>query len=108
MAVRTDDLELDLIDSVLEAVTARLGHEPSWPCAEFVRQFFHWVPAQDLREREVDSLAATVLGEWEMAARRHPGEAKVRVFNPEAWGPPYTVVEIVCDDMPFLVDSVTM
>jgi len=108
MAVRTDDLELDLIDSVLEAVTARLGHEPSWPCAEFVRQFFHWVPAQDLRERDVDSLAATVLGQWEMAARRLPGEAKVRVFNPEAWGPPYTVVEIVCDDMPFLVDSITM
>jgi glutamate dehydrogenase len=108
MAVRTDDLELDLIDSVLEAVTTRLGHEPSWPCAEFVRQFFHWVPAQDLREREVDSLAATVLGEWEMAARRPPGEAKVRVFNPEAWGAPHTVVEIVCDDMPFLVDSVTM
>ncbi len=108
MAVRTDDLELDLIDSVLEAVTARLGHEPSWPCAEFVRQFFHWVPPQDLRERDVDSLAATVLGEWEMAARRMPGEAKVRVFNPEAWGSPHTVVEIVCDDMPFLVDSVTM
>ena len=108
MAVRTDDLELDLIDSVLEAVTARLGHEPSWPCAEFVRQFFHWVPPQDLRERDVDILAATVLGEWEMAARRMPGEAKVRVFNPEAWGSAHTVVEVVCDDMPFLVDSVTM
>ncbi|HTU29952.1 MAG TPA: NAD-glutamate dehydrogenase [Solirubrobacteraceae bacterium] len=108
MAVRTDDLELDLIDSVLEAVTTRLGHEPSWPCAEFVRQFFHWVPPQDLREREVSSLAETVLGEWEMAARRTPGEAKVRVFNPEASGAPHTVVEIVCDDMPFLVDSVTM
>jgi glutamate dehydrogenase len=108
MAVKTDDLELDLIDSVLEAVTARLGHEPSWPCAEFVRQFFHWVPAQDLRERELDGLAATVLGEWEMASRRVPGEAKVRVFNPEAWSSPHTVVEIVCDDMPFLVDSVTM
>ncbi|HET9125506.1 MAG TPA: NAD-glutamate dehydrogenase [Solirubrobacteraceae bacterium] len=106
--MRTDDLELDLIGSVLDAVAARLGHEPSWPCAEFVRQFFHWVPAQDLRERELDVLAGTVLGEWELSARRQPGEAKVRVFNPEAWRSPYTVVEIVCDDMPFLVDSVTM
>jgi glutamate dehydrogenase len=108
MVVRADDLELDLIDSVLEAVTARLGHEPSWACAEFVRQFFHWVPAQDLRERELDALAATVLGEWEMAARRRMGEAKVRAFNSEALTLPHTVVEIVCDDMPFLVDSVTM
>jgi glutamate dehydrogenase len=108
MAVKTDDLELDLIDSVLDAVTGRLGHEPSWPCAEFVRQFFHWVPPQDLRDREVDSLAAMVLSEWEMAARRLPGEAKVRAFNPEAWSSPHTVVEVVFDDMPFLVDSVTM
>jgi NAD-specific glutamate dehydrogenase len=92
MAVRADDLELDLIDSVLEAVTARLGHEPSWACAEFVRQFFHWVPAQDLRERELDALAALVLGAWEMAARRLPGEAKVRAVNPEAWSSPHTVV----------------
>ena len=55
MAVKTDDLELDLIDAVLDAVTGRLGHDPSWPCAEFVRQFFHWVPPQALRDREVDS-----------------------------------------------------
>jgi glutamate dehydrogenase len=108
MAVKTDDLELDLIDSVLDAVAARLGHEPSWPCAEFVRQFFHWVPAQDLREREAGELAATVLNEWELMARRLPGEVKVRAFDPEGSSSPHTIVEIVCDDMPFLVDSVTM
>jgi glutamate dehydrogenase len=112
MAVKTDDLELDVIDSILEAVGDRLGHEPSWPCTEFVRQYFHWVPAQDLRDRSVGDLAGAVLGHWEMAARRRPGETKVTVFNPTAdhagWASPYTVVEIVSDDMPFLVDSVTM
>src|SRR5581483_10245103 len=43
---------------------------------------------------------------------RAPREAKVRVYNPDeaqdGYASPHTVVEIVCDDMPFLVDSVTM
>ena len=112
MAVKADDLELDLIDSILEAVADRLGHEPSWPCAEFVRQYYHWVPSQDLRDRDVADLAGAVLGHWEMSARRRRGETKVAVFNPDTgrdgWRSPYTVLEVVCDDMPFLVDSVTM
>ncbi len=112
MAVKVDDLELDVIDTVLEAVRARLGHEPSWACTEFVRQYFHWVPAQDLRDRDPSDLAGAVLGHWALTARRRPGEAKVRVLDPETepqgWRSPYTVIEVVCDDMPFLVDSVTM
>ena len=40
------------------------------------------------------------------------GTPKLRVYNPRAeehgWSSPHTVIEIVNDDMPFLVDSVTM
>src|SRR5581483_2882363 len=43
---------------------------------------------------------------------RKPGQVKVHVYNPEfehhGWQSPQTVVEIVSDDMPFVVDSVTM
>ncbi|MGI9451219.1 MAG: NAD-glutamate dehydrogenase, partial [Geminicoccaceae bacterium] len=43
---------------------------------------------------------------------RAPGEAKVRVYNPQieqhGWQSTHTSIEIVTDDMPFLVDSVTM
>src|SRR5204863_297986 len=40
------------------------------------------------------------------------GTPKVRVYNPQfdehGWGSTHTAVEIVTDDMPFLIDSVTM
>jgi hypothetical protein len=90
MVVKADDIELDVIDSVLESVGAALGHEPSWSCAEFVRQYFHWVPAQDLRERDPVGLAGAVLGHWEQMGRRHPREAKVAgtgtaVARPPPW-----------------------
>jgi glutamate dehydrogenase len=112
MAVRTGDRELDLIDSVIAKVTERLGREPSSGCEEFVRQMFHWVPAQDLRERDPDDLAGMALAQFELAAHREPLEAKVNVYNPDpdrdGWSSSHTAVEIICDDMPFLVDSVTM
>jgi glutamate dehydrogenase len=112
MVVNADDVELDVIESVLEAVGIALGRDPSWSCAEFVRQYLHWVPAQDLRDRDPTQLAGAVLSQWEQAGRRLPGEAKVRVRHPDGdgagWGSPHSTVEIVCDDMPFLVDSVTM
>ena len=49
---------------------------------------------------------------WSFARKREPGRARVRVFNPtleeHGWQSTHTIVEIVNDDMPFLVDSVTM
>ncbi|MBK1696953.1 NAD-glutamate dehydrogenase [Rhodovibrio salinarum] len=45
------------------------------------------------------------------ATSRPPGKAKVRAYNPQieehGYGSSHTIVEVVNDDMPFLVDSVT-
>jgi glutamate dehydrogenase len=112
MAVKAGDRELDLIDAVIGKVIERLGHDPPAACREFVRQLFHWVPAQDLNERTPDDLAGMALSQFELAAQREPGEPKVSVYNPDTerhgWSSSHTAVEIVCDDMPFLVDSITM
>ena len=112
MAVSAGDRELDLIDAVIGKVTERLGHQPPAACQEFVRQLFHWVPAQDLNERAPDDLAGMALSQFDLAGHRAPGEPKVSVYNPDAdrhgWSSSHTAVEIVCDDMPFLVDSITM
>ena len=46
------------------------------------------------------------------ASIAEPGHAKVRVYNPQieqhGWQSTHTIVEVVTDDMPFLVDSVSM
>ena len=89
-----------------------LPDEPPESYAEFVRQYYHWVPAKDLADRNPLDLCGAVVAHWRTAKRREPGEAKVVVYNPDlerdGWHSPYTVVEIVSDDMPFIVDSVTM
>ncbi len=112
MAVKAGDLELDLIDSLTESVAARLDHEPAAAYREFVRQYYHWVPATDLADRRLEDLAGAIVAHWQTARQREPGEVKVNVYNPDpladGWQSPYTAIEIVSDDMPFLVDSVTM
>jgi glutamate dehydrogenase len=77
-----------------------------------VRQYYHWVPGKDLADRDQIDLCGSVVAHWRTAHTRAAREAKVRVYNPErerdGWASPYTAVEIVSDDMPFIVDSVTM
>ncbi|MBX3724737.1 MAG: NAD-glutamate dehydrogenase [Xanthomonadales bacterium] len=60
-------------------------------------------------DRDWAALVADLLG---MATTRLVGRPLVRVFNPEradsGWDCDHTVVQVVNDDMPFLVDSVGM
>src|SRR6185503_9755201 len=78
----------------------------------FVREYFRQIDPEDLAARLPEELYGIALSHWSFARRRAPGTAKLRVFNPtieeHGWQSTHTVVEIVNDDMPFLVDSVTM
>ena len=76
-------------------------------------------PPSNTNDRPVDGLdaiCAAALGKAaseeaaQFARRRLPGVAKVRVFNPtiadHGFESRHTIVQIVNDDMPFLVDSI--
>ncbi|MEO1202839.1 MAG: NAD-glutamate dehydrogenase, partial [Pseudomonadota bacterium] len=77
----------------------------------FLGQYFAHVPVEDMRGRSERIMARIALDHLAFAARRKPGEARIRIFNPteqeHGYVSRFTVVEIVNDDMPFLVDSVS-
>jgi glutamate dehydrogenase len=79
--------------------------------AEVIAKFYEHVPPGDVAERAPRDLGGAALAMWRFARRRRPGNAKIRVYNPDpdidGWSSPHTIVEVVNDDMPFLVDSVT-
>ncbi len=93
-------------------VRRRLPDSRVAPCESFIRQFYHWVPPEDLADRTPGDLYGAAISQWNLAQERAPGGVKVRVYNPEperdGWQSPHTVIEIISDDMPFIVDSVTM
>ena len=78
----------------------------------FIREYYRQVDPDDLAARSADDLAGAALSQWELGRVRTPGAPRVRVFNPSAaehgWAVRHTVIEVVNDDMPFLVDSATM
>jgi glutamate dehydrogenase len=110
--VRVAHAEAELIDTVCSLVHERLPGDQGGPCESFVRQYYQRVPAEDLVTRDPLDLYGAAVAHWNLARRRAPGQARVRVHNPDfeqhGWRSRHTVIEIVSDDMPFLVDSVTM
>ncbi|HEV3127782.1 MAG TPA: NAD-glutamate dehydrogenase domain-containing protein, partial [Solirubrobacteraceae bacterium] len=112
MAVKAGKLESDLIDALCRDARESVGDGQGKLAEAFVRQYYHWVPADDLAGRTSQDLLGAALAHLEEAAVRAPGQTKVRVFDPaekrDGYSSPYTVIEIVSDDMPFIVDSLTM
>ena len=80
--------------------------------ATALRRYYRHVSADDLLDRSPEQLVAALTSHRSLAVRRAQGTANVRVSAPQESTPDRSlegrsVVEVVCDDMPFLVDSVT-
>ncbi len=75
----------------------------------FLQAYYANVDAEDMAARDPAALAAAALSHLKFAQQRR-GRALVRVFNPtlreHGYISPHTVIEMVNDDMPFLVDSI--
>ncbi|MEQ8371317.1 MAG: NAD-glutamate dehydrogenase, partial [Alphaproteobacteria bacterium] len=113
----------ELIDRVgAEAARAAngLGQDAAEDAARFVRAFYAHVPPEDVLTAAPRELAAAALALWRLGDSRPPVTdmatggtftPRIRVYSPDpesdGWKSPHTVVDIIHDDMPFLVDSIT-
>jgi glutamate dehydrogenase len=101
-----------LIDEIARHARSRRGERLPVPITPFVQAYYRGVDEEDLRANDAGSLAAAAAGHLRFGATRKAGQPLVRVFNPslagEGWESPHTFVEIVTDDMPFLVDSLAL
>jgi glutamate dehydrogenase len=74
------------------------------------RYYLHTAP-DDLADRDPVDVFGAALSHYRLAEGRPQGKANVRVHTPtveeNGWTSTHSVVEVVTDDMPFLVDSVT-
>ena len=103
---------VDLMDEVAALVRERVSGGDLDLVLAFVTGYYAGVSPDDLAERNPDDLYGAAAAHLNLARRRAPGTPKVRVYNPRieqhGWQSTHTIVEIVADDMPFLVDSVRM
>ncbi|MBS0395832.1 MAG: NAD-glutamate dehydrogenase, partial [Proteobacteria bacterium] len=103
---------LRLIETIVRAARGRLRASERAVGEAFLRRYYRGVADEELAKRDPDALAACALAHLSAARRRRPGRPWVRVFNPDpardGFHSQHTVVMIVCDDAPFLVDSMNM
>ena len=76
----------------------------------FLSRYFAHVPYEDLQGRDEKTMARAALAHLEFGARRKKGKPLIRFFNPtleeHGYESAFSFIEMVNDDMPFLVDSV--
>ena len=112
MSRRSEQTHAERLEAIVALVRKRVPKSARAEVEAFVRHYFRRVAAEDLAEHAVEDLFGAALSHWDFARTRTPGSARLRVFNPDmdehGWQSTHTVIEIVNDDMPFLVDTVTM
>ncbi|HQR22732.1 MAG TPA: NAD-glutamate dehydrogenase, partial [Burkholderiaceae bacterium] len=101
------------LDEVQALIEQRHDGSERTLCTAFCRGYFRQVDPEDVCERSAEDLYGMLRSHLQLA--RHRGEAarpKLRVLNPTTqeagFASRHTIVEVVNDDMPFLVDSTSM
>ncbi|HVV20473.1 MAG TPA: NAD-glutamate dehydrogenase domain-containing protein, partial [Pseudonocardiaceae bacterium] len=78
--------------------------------ADLVRLYYRYLPPEEVMDDVPEQLLGAVRSNFRLARQRIAGRPAVRVINPtlgeDGWDCPTTVVQVVTDDMPYLVDSV--
>ncbi len=103
--------DTELIDRVIAFGRSHADGDSAEAVARFVREFYAHTPAEDAAERTMEDLHFAALRLFDFMHTRIPGEDRLRIYDPDpetdGWASPRTVIDIVTDNRPFIVDSVT-
>ena len=111
MTASAQELKTEAIGEVLSMIDNRLDKKQAADVRFFVERLYDRLAPDDILGIQPENLYGSALSLFKFAALRKPNTAKVRAFSPtleeHGWRTSHSVIEIVNDDMPFLVDSVT-
>jgi len=100
------------LEPIFAALRASVPAPRYKEAALFAQAFYGRMSAEEYALRSPEAWAALARGFLDFVRERRPGKVALRIFNPtmeeHGWDSPHTVIQIVNDDMPFLVDTVTM
>ena len=104
-ARRLEEAKAELVGRALD--TGKQDHALD----ALIRRYYRHTAPEDILGRDPVDVLGAVVSHSRAAANRPQGTAVVHAFTPSVeghgWSAGHTVLEIVTDDMPFLVDSVT-
>ena len=106
MGIAKDEKRTAVIQAIA-AAAAGLGDGARLPWIEkLVARLYSGIGAEDLQDRGADNLARFALQLLETADNRQRRQALVSITQEAPGHPAHSLVRVINDDMPFLVDSV--
>ncbi|MBT8085056.1 MAG: NAD-glutamate dehydrogenase [Woeseia sp.] len=108
---RDSDLTDELIERVVSLKPGSKTLKDRKQINRWLRLYYANVPIEDMLQRSTAIMGSAALAHLDFAAVRKRGEALLRVSNPNmkshGYDSGFTIIEMVNDNMPFLVDSVS-
>jgi len=107
---RGSDVKERILDAIVSSRVQSDTLKNRQQIKRFLSEYFAHVPYEDLHGRDEKTMARAALAHLEFGAVRANGKPLIRFFNPtlaeHGYESAFSFVEMVNDDMPFLVDSV--
>ncbi|MBR7889458.1 NAD-glutamate dehydrogenase [Marinomonas sp. A79] len=108
----TDHKKNELIERVAVEINENFNADEASNIIQLAHLYFQDSLTEDLVNESIENLYGTIICLWDFIQQRPANQAKVRVYNPNyeehSWQSTHTVIEILTDDMPFLVSSFNM
>lgn len=98
-------------EAVFDIAAEQVAEEEREDLRVLLRAFWRDLSTETLSELRPEDVLGAAVSHRGLGAVRRPGQTLVRVFTPtveaNGWGTRNTVVQVINDDMPFLIDSVS-
>ncbi len=111
MSTFTDIRKLTL-SQVQSWITERMPERDREQAGRLADYYFRQIQSRDLLHISIDDCYGAILCLWQFIQQRKPGELNIRAYNPEPethyWHSTHSIIEVLVDDMPFLVASILM
>ena len=108
---RGSDLKTHIVKTIISSGAKSKTLSSRKQVQRFLTLYFADVPVEDLQGRSEQIMARVALDHLTFGKTRRKGRPLIRIFNPtqaqHGYKSNYTFIEIVNDDMPFLVNSVS-
>ena len=89
--------------SLLKAKTPAAMHS-------FAQKLLERLPQDDLEQIKSDALARVIKSQWDLLKSKKEGQPSIAIYTPtmekDGWTTGRTIIDIVQDDMAFLIDSI--
>ncbi|MBL4607100.1 MAG: NAD-glutamate dehydrogenase [Pseudomonadales bacterium] len=107
-----DSAYREFINQLGEIITTRFHDQDASNIADFARNYFSSTYLAELLEEPIEDIYGEVISTWQFVQKLENKKPKVRILNPtiesDGWQTTHTVIEVLAEDMPFIVDSVRM